>query len=214
MFNRFEHILARHGLAQQLSRTQRQLAFYALFACVLFTISAFVSTALAILVLIGLVIAHKVMPMPAPATFAPNASQAIPSVSHRPTPELIVGFDAFMRPARDLLKPVAKDQRAATMIALLEVMEVVADVPGLTAFDLDELQHLERSGALPRLTKDATALLANGATVIRNIATDTPHGRFLSIELSLPGGTDVAFHWNVRMIGGSCFYRIDQTSGR
>lgn len=204
MFDRFEQLLARHDLAQNLSRAQRKAAFVLLCVAGLFFVSAFVSTYLAILAGLALVIAHKVLPKK-------TAPVIVPDVRHRPAPELVVGFDAFMRPARDLLRRVPQDQRNTTMIALLDVMETFTAFGQYLCIDLDEVHKAAAAGALPRLTKGAADVLVAGATLVLHSLVTNEHGRFMVVQLCLPGGADITFHWSVRMLGGACVYRIDQT---
>jgi hypothetical protein len=213
MFDRyFEPLLARHGLAQNLTRPQRKVAFVLLCVAGLFFVSAFVSTYLAILIGFGLLIARKVLPKVTPATATTTAAPGIvPDVRHRPAPELVVGFDAFMRPARDLLRRVPQDQRNATMIALLEVTEVFTVLGQYMAIDGDDVNRAAQAGDLPRLTKGAFDLLNAGATLALESLVVNEHGRFMAARLCLVGGTDITFRWSVRMLGGACVYRIDQT---
>lgn len=212
MFDRFEQLLARHDLAQNTSQAQRKLIFVLLCIAGLYFVSAFVSTYIAIVAGITLLVLRKVRPQGTSTANAPGAAPApLLDVRHRPAPELVVGFDAFMRPARDLLRHVPQDRRDTTMIALLEAMEVLADSPMFTVVDHDDVRIAVRNRELPRMTKEADDLFAKGATLVRNVHADTAQGRFLSVRICLPDGTDVAFHWNVRMVGDRCVYRIDQT---
>jgi hypothetical protein len=212
MFDSFERTLARHGLAQNLSRDQRKIAFVLLCVAGLYFVSAFVSTYLAIVAGLALLIVRKVLPKASPATTTTaTASAIVPDVRHRAAPELVAGFDAYMRPARDLLRSVPQDQREATMIALLDVMEVFTELGQYLCIDRDDILRAVRAGDLPRLTKGADDLLAQGATLYLNQLTNNEQGRFMVVRLSLVNGTDVTFHWSVRMLGGRCVYRIDQT---
>lgn len=211
MFDRFEQLLARHDLAQNLSRLQRKFAFVALALCSFFATSAIFGTVVALLALIGLVIAHKVMPKPTPVAASTSASAAVPTVRHRPVPELVAGFDAFMRPARDLLRRVPQHRRNATMIALLDIMEVFTELGQYLHLDGDDIRRAALAGDLPRLTKEADDLFAAGATLYLHSLVVNEQGRFMVVRLSLVDGTDVVFHWNVRMLGQACIYRIDQT---
>ncbi|HET6507075.1 MAG TPA: hypothetical protein VFG42_09810 [Baekduia sp.] len=211
MFDRFEQLLARHDLAQNLSQAQRKIVFVLLCLFGLYVVSALVSTYLAILAGLVLLIVRMVRPKVDHATAAPTASGAVPTVSNRPTPELVAGFDAYMRPARDLLRRVPQDQRAATMIALLDVMEVFTAIGQYEVIDGDDVLRAALAGDLPRLTKHADDLLAPGATLYLNQVSVTEQGRFMDVRLCLVDGTDIKFQWNVRMLGGRCIYRIDQT---
>jgi hypothetical protein len=206
--SRFEQLLARHDLAQNLSRLQRKLVLALLCLSGLFFCSGQFGMSFVIVAGAVLMVANKTLPKDATPTTAPAP---LLDVRHRPAPELVVGFDAFMRPARDLLRRVPQDRRAVTMVALLEAMEVFADSPMLTAIEHHDVRTAVRNRELPRLTKEADDLFAHGATFVRNVQADTAQGRFLSVRLCLPDGTDITFHWNVQVFGGTYVYRIDQT---
>jgi hypothetical protein len=215
MFDRFEQLLARHDLAQNLTRPQRKFVFVLLCVADLLFFSAYVSTYLAILAGLVLLITRKVTPKANSATGATAAaSGTVPDVKHRPVPELVAGFDAYMRPARDLLRKVPQDQREATMVALLDVMEVFTEIGQYMCIDRDDVLRATRAGDLPRLTKHADDLLAQGATLYLNHLAVNEHGRAMAVRLCLVDGTDITFHWNVRMLGATCVYRIDQTQTR
>ena len=64
---------------------------------------------------------------------------------------------------------------------------------------LADVRTAVRNRALPRLTKEADDLFAHGATLVRNFQADTAQGRFLSVRLCLPDGTDVTFHAPMRL---------------
>jgi hypothetical protein len=212
MFDRFEHLLARHDLAQNLSREQRKVVFVLLCATGFLLFSAYVSTYLAVLALIVLPIVGKVLPKKTAGNYThANAPGVVPDVKHRPAPELVAGFDAYMRPARDLLRGIPQDQRQGTMVAVLDVMEVFTELGQYLCIERDDIMRAVRAGDLPRMTKGADDLLAKGATLYLNHLAVNEHGRFMVVRLSLVDGPDITFHWNVRMLGGTCVYRIDQT---
>jgi hypothetical protein len=200
MFTWFERRLAS-------SRTQRMLVFVLLCLSALYFVSALLGPGLAILAGLAFVVVYRSRSKATPET----APKTILDVRHRPAPELVVGYDAFMRPVRNLLRHVPADQRVATVVALLEAMEVLADSSEFTVVERDDVRAAVRNRELPRLTKEADDLLAHGATLVRNVLSDTAQGRFLSVRLCLTDGTDITFFWNVRMLGDTCVYRIDQT---